>query len=76
MEHWAQLYELWSSQIKAGADLPFQQEFFVNFYQSFLLNDRWMQYLQGTGPHTADHSDGSDHRCDPGRGGGGAAHGA
>ena len=42
MEHWAQLYELWSSQIKAGADLPFQQEFFVNFYQSFLLNDRWM----------------------------------
>ena len=49
MEHWAQLYELWSSQIKAGADLPFQQEFFVNFYQSFLLNDRWMQYLQGLG---------------------------
>ena len=36
MEHWAQLYELWSSQIKAGADLPFQQEFFVNFYQSVI----------------------------------------
>ncbi len=35
MEHWAQLYELWSSQIKAGADLPFQQEFLSIFIRAF-----------------------------------------
>lgn len=61
MEHWAQLYELWSSQIKAGADLPFQQEFFVNFYQSFLLNDRLDAVSAGTG-RTLRSRDGSDHR--------------
>ena len=49
MEQWAQLYELWSGQIKAGTDLPFWQDLFVNFYQSFIHADRWTQYLEGLG---------------------------
>lgn len=49
MGNWEQLYVLWSEQIKAGVDLTFWQSFFVQFYQSILLNDRWMQYLQGLG---------------------------
>lgn len=32
-----------------GEKLPFWQEFYVKFYQAFLENDRWMQYLEGMG---------------------------
>ena len=32
-----------------GVDLPFWQEAFVKFYQAFILNDRWEQYLKGMG---------------------------
>ncbi len=45
----AALYEQWKSLMIAGENLPFHQEFFVKFYQAFLENDRWMQYLKGVG---------------------------
>ena len=32
-----------------GVDLPFWKEFFVKFYQAFIINDRWSQYLGGVG---------------------------
>ena len=35
--------------IIAGEELPFWQDFFVKFYQAFLENDRWLQYLKGVG---------------------------
>ncbi len=31
----------------SGEDLAFWQEFFVKFYQAFIENSRWLQYLQG-----------------------------
>ena len=40
-------YLLWQSQMIAGEELPFWQEFFVKFYQAFIENDRWLQYLEG-----------------------------
>ena len=42
-----QTYLALSEQLKTGAALTGQEQFFVEFYQSFLLNDRWMQYLTG-----------------------------
>ena len=45
----AQIYESWEALLKAGTDLPWWQDFFVDFYKAFLLQDRWQQYLQGTG---------------------------
>ena len=45
----AQYYELWKGMMKAGEDLSFWKEFFVKFYQAFILNDRWLQYLKGMG---------------------------
>ena len=45
----AQIYESWEALLKAGTDLPWWQDFFVGFYKAFLLQDRWQQYLQGTG---------------------------
>lgn len=42
-------YELLSELAKSGERLSFAQDFFVKFYQAFLENDRWLQYLQGTG---------------------------
>lgn len=45
----AQIYESWDALLKAGTDLPWWQDFFVDFYKAFLLQDRWQQYLQGTG---------------------------
>ena len=44
-----QYYELWGGMMAAGEELAFWQEFFVKFYQAFLENDRWLQYLQGVG---------------------------
>ena len=43
----AETYALWKSQMIAGEFLPFWKEFFVKFYQAFLENDRWLQYLKG-----------------------------
>ena len=45
----AQLYEQWKALMVAGEDLPFYQDFFVKFYQAFIENNRWQQYLEGTG---------------------------
>ena len=45
----AEYYTLWKALIISGEDLPFWQEFFVKFYQAFLENDRWLQYLKGVG---------------------------
>ena len=33
----------------SGEELPFWKEFFVKFYQAFIQNDRWLQYLKGAG---------------------------
>ena len=45
----AEYYELWSTMIKAGEEIPGWQEFFVKFYQAFIEGDRWLQYLKGMG---------------------------
>ena len=45
----AEYYELWKGLIQAGEELPFWKEFFVKFYQAFIQNDRWLQYLEGMG---------------------------
>ena len=42
-------YELWKSMMLEGLDLPFWQEFYVNFYKAFIEGDRWKQYLNGVG---------------------------
>ena len=49
MEQLAAYYELWKPMLRAGEDLSFWQEFFVYFYQAFLENNRWLQYLEGMG---------------------------
>lgn len=40
-------YLLWQSLMIEGEKLPFWQEFYVKFYQAFIENDRWLQYLEG-----------------------------
>ena len=47
--NWAQLYVELSAQLKAGGDLTFWQDFFVNFYKAFIEGDRWQLYLRGVG---------------------------
>ena len=42
-------YELWKALLRQGAELPFWQDFYVKFYQAFIENDRWQQYLKGVG---------------------------
>ena len=49
MEQLAAYYELWKPMLRAGEDLSFWQEIFVYFYQAFLENNRWLQYLEGMG---------------------------
>ena len=44
----AQTYELWR-QLMLQGDASWGQEFFVRFYQAFLENNRWQQYLEGVG---------------------------
>lgn len=44
-----QYYVMWKALMKSGEALPFWQEFFVKFYQAFIENDRWLQYLEGMG---------------------------
>ena len=45
----AELYAAWKTEMIAGGDLAFWQEFFVKFYQAFIEAVRWMQYLNGVG---------------------------
>ena len=40
-------YLLWQSLMIEGEKLSFWQEFYVKFYQAFIENDRWLQYLDG-----------------------------
>jgi len=40
-------YLLWQGLMIEGKQLPFWQEFYVKFYQAFIENDRWQQYLEG-----------------------------
>ena len=42
-----QAYETWKALMVSGEALAWWQEFYVKFYQAFLLEDRWMQYLDG-----------------------------
>ena len=45
----AEQYETWKALITSGADTTTWQRFFVKFYQAFIENDRWLQYLKGVG---------------------------
>lgn len=50
----AYYYELWRQMMlsrdpEISGAVTWWQEFFVKFYQAFLQNDRWLQYLQGVG---------------------------
>ena len=49
MEQLAVIYQQWKSLMISGEDVPFWQQFFVKFYQAFIENDRWQQYLNGVG---------------------------
>ena len=42
-------YELLKERLNSGTKLSFGQEFFFKFYQAFILNDRWTQYIKGVG---------------------------
>ncbi len=42
-------YEQWKNLMISGKDIAWWKEFFVKFYQAFLENDRWLQYLDGVG---------------------------
>ncbi|MDO5151826.1 MAG: amino acid ABC transporter permease [Eubacteriales bacterium] len=42
-------YEAWKALLRQGTGIPFWQEFYVKFYQAFLENSRWRQYLGGVG---------------------------
>ena len=42
-------YILWKEMLTSRQELPFWKEFYVKFYQAFLENDRWLQYLKGVG---------------------------
>lgn len=44
-----ELYEQLAALAKGGGDLSFFQEFYVKFYQAFVVADRWKQYLDGVG---------------------------
>ena len=35
--------------MQSGVDVPFWQEFYVKFYQTFIEANRWQQFLKGTG---------------------------
>ncbi|HIZ47876.1 amino acid ABC transporter permease [uncultured Subdoligranulum sp.] len=42
-------FEALSALAKSGEALTLWQDFFVKFYQAFLYNNRWVQYIQGVG---------------------------
>ena len=45
----AEYYALWKEQILSRMEVAWWQEAFVKFYQAFIENDRWIQYLKGVG---------------------------
>ena len=45
----AEQYAILKALMRSGESLSFWEEFFVKFYQAFLENDRWLQYLKGMG---------------------------
>ena len=45
----AQQFETLSELARSGQVLPFWQDIFVKFYQAFLYEDRWLQYIEGVG---------------------------
>ena len=47
--NWAELYEQLSELAQTGGSLTFGQDFFIKFYQAFIVNDRWKLYIQGVG---------------------------
>ena len=44
-----ELYLQWMELMKEGTPIPFWQEFYVKFFQAFIENNRWLQYLKGVG---------------------------
>ena len=42
-------YILWKELLQERVDIGFWKEQYVYFYQAFIENDRWLQYLQGVG---------------------------
>lgn len=42
-------FETLSELARNGETLTFAQDFYVKFYQAFLYNDRWLQYIGGVG---------------------------
>ena len=42
-------YELLFEQMKSGVELGFFQSFYYKFYSAFIINDRWLQYIEGVG---------------------------
>ena len=45
----AEQYAIWKALMRSGTQLPAWQTAFVKFYQAFIENDRWVQYLKGMG---------------------------
>ena len=44
-----EVYLQWKELMKAGTKLPIWQDCYVKFFQAFIENDRWQQYLKGVG---------------------------
>ena len=42
-------YELLFEQMKSGVKLGFFESFYYKFYSAFIINDRWLQYIEGVG---------------------------
>ena len=42
-------YTLWKQLLTGGEDIGFWKEHYVYFYQAFIENDRWLQYIEGVG---------------------------
>ena len=42
-------YLLWKQLLTGGEDIGFWKEQYVYFYQAFIENDRWLQYIEGVG---------------------------
>ena len=70
----SQLYETWDALSRSGTDLAWWQDFFIGFYRAFIEEDRWQQYLEGTGTHPGGHRPGPAHGRDSGCCGGCGPH--
>ena len=42
-------YILWKEMLQERVDIGFWKEQYVYFYQAFIENDRWLQYIEGVG---------------------------